>query len=250
MSGRTRPKSLAVICILAAALTASRAGAETPAGQTTLPSPEPAAAETTQGAGCPTSLKPATAGGASVVQATGESLQHKRWQAQGGEIEFTVKSFVVIPPDASVFVCFRWKSIAESKTDFIETRPSRLDLNGDGKLLKVTTTVPDDLGEQPNDVAKALPLVPLAEVRIAAIDNKKKEMVADVTTAIGITYPVAASIFAIVTVILGLVVLHIAVGRRLTHPGILQANWLLRIISLPSGFASLPSSKSYFGHSS
>lgn len=254
MSGHTRPKLLAVICILAAALTASRAGAETPAGQSTLLSPELAAApKTTQGAGCHTIPKPASAGGASVVQATGESLQHKSWQPQGGEIEFTVKSFVPIPREASVFVCFRWKSTAESEKPGVSRPPPpvsppvsvfkqtpfpRLDLSGDGQLLTVTTTVPD-LGPQPPDIAKALPLVPLAEVRILAINNEKKETAADVTTAIGITYPVAASIFAIFTVILGFVVLNIAVGRRLTHPGILQANWLLRIISLPSGLASL-----------
>jgi hypothetical protein len=243
MNGHTRPTLLAVICILAAALTASRAGAETaaaPAGQSTSPSPAPAvAAETTQGAGCNTIRKPASAGGASIVQDTGESLQHKSWQPIGGEIQFTVKSFVAIPPDASVLACFRWKSIPESTNDFIETRPSRLDLNGDGKLLKVTTTVPDGLGPQPNDVAKALPLVPLAEVRILVIDNKKKETAADVTTAIGITYPVAALAIAIATMILGFVVLYIAAGSRLKHLGILQTNWLLRIISTPSGFASL-----------
>lgn len=277
MSGHTRPKLLAVICIVAAALTASRAGAENAAsaGQSTLPNPEPATAagtaqgkgaenkqgavgDTTQGAGgkteqvkgCGTKLTTPSAGGASVVKATGESLQHKSWQAAGGEIQFNVKSFVLIPADASIFVCFRWKTIpmdtngshltngSPAWTDFVETRPSQLDLSGDGKTLKVTTTVPHDLGPQPNNVAKALPLVPLAEVRILAID-KDNNAKADATTAIGITYPPVALAFAIATVALGFVVLHVAVGWRLTHPGILQANWLLRIISTPSGFASL-----------
>ena len=244
MSGHTGPTLVAVMCILAGALTASRAGAQTAAptaGQSTSPGSTPAAAtETTQGTGCSTQRNPASAGGASVVQATGESLQHKRWQPTGGEIQFTVKSFDPIPSDASVVVCFRWKSDPESKSDFIATRPSRLDLDGDRKLLKVTTAVPDNLGPQPKDVEKALPLVPLAEVRILAMDNKKKEPAADATTAIGITHPVAALAFAIATVILGFVFLHIAAGRRLkNYPGILNANWLLRIISTPSGFASL-----------
>jgi len=224
MSGHTTPKLLAVICILAAALTASRAVAETAP-----------AAETMQGCSTP---KPTGAGGASVVQATGESLQHKNWQPTGGEIQITVKSFIAIPPDASVLVCFRWKSGSESQSVFAETRPSRLDLNSDGKLLKVTATVPN-LGPRPSDVAMALPLVPLAEVRILAIDSKKNVVAADVTTTIGITYPLAAFAFAIATVALGFWVLYIATGWRLTHPGILQANWLLRIISTPSGFASL-----------
>jgi hypothetical protein len=164
-------------------------------------------------------------------------LQHKSWQPVNGEIQFTVKSFTAIPPDASVLVCFRWKTTPDSKNAFIGVRPSRLELDGDGKLLKVTTTVPE-LGPQPNDVATALPLVPLAEVRILATDKEKKTA-ADVTTAIGITYPWAAFAFAIATVAVGFVILYIAASGRLKHPGILKANWLLRIISTPSGVASL-----------
>jgi hypothetical protein len=60
-----------------------------------------------------------------------------------------------------------------------------------------------------------------------------------VTTAIGITYPLAAVAIVIVTMGLGFVVLTAVASRRLTHPGILHANGLLRVISTPSGFASL-----------
>jgi hypothetical protein len=245
MSSRVRSQSIAfiyILCILAAGLTAFRVGAQTaaPPGPNAPPSPAPAgAAETTPGTGCSTIPTPTSAGGASVVQATGESLQHKSWQPTGGEIQFTVKSFVVIPPYASVLVCFRWKTLQESKKDPIEKCPTRLDLDSDGKLLKVTVTVPDDLGPQPSDTVMALPLVPLAEVRILARDNKKNKTVADVTASIGITHPAAAFVFAIGTAIIGFVALNVAAGWRLTHPGILNANWLLRIISTPSGYASL-----------
>ena len=174
MTGHAKSKLLKVICFVAAAFLAFRAEAQTatpPAEQSPAPSPPPAAAaETTPS--CKTSSK-AIAGGASVVQAAEESLQHKSWQAKGGEIQFTVNSLTPIPADASVLVCFRWKSSKpESNIKFIENRPSRLELSGDGKLLKVTTTVPDDLGPQPSDVAQALPFVPFAEVRILAIDIK------------------------------------------------------------------------------
>jgi len=241
MTGHAKSKLLKVICFVAAAFLAFRAEAQTatpPAEQSPAPSPPPAAAaETTPS--CKTSSK-AIAGGASVVQAAEESLQHKSWQAKGGEIQFTVNSLTPIPADASVLVCFRWKSSKpESNIKFIEYRPSRLELSGDGKLLKVTTTVPDDLGPQPSDVAQALPFVPFAEVRILAIDIKKKELVADAITAIGITRPLAALILAIAAVVLGFVILYIAVARRLDHPGILKADWLLRIISTPSAVASL-----------
>jgi hypothetical protein len=138
-----------------------------------------------------------------------------------------------------VLVCFRWKSKGESNIEFIERLPSRLELSNDNKLLKVTTTVPRDLGSKPSDLDTVLPLVPLAEVRILAIDNEKKKLAVDATTAMGITYPVVALLFAIATVAVGFWILYIAVARRLTHPGIRQANWLLRIISTPSGYASL-----------
>src|SRR5258706_530013 len=151
MSTHIRQTLLAVICLGLAVFTGSRAGSETagPAAQSTSPSPAtPAGTETTQGkgtqttqgkgtettqgkgtettrgTGCDTIQKPASAGGASVVQATGESLQHKNWQPIGGEVQFTVKSFVAIPSDASVLVCFRWKN--EGNTGkFNSTRPSR-----------------------------------------------------------------------------------------------------------------------------
>jgi hypothetical protein len=240
MSGRTKPKLLVVVSVLAAAVIGFHAEAQpipSPAAQSPAPIPPPAVpAETAPS--CKT-LSKASAGGASVVQASDESLQHKSWQAKGGEIQFAVKSLVAIPADASVVVCFRWKGKFDSKAEFIEKLPSRLELSSDGKLLKVTTAVPDDLGPRPDDVATAMPLVPLAEVRVLAIDNKKKELAADASTAIGITYPVAGLILAIATAALALGVLYIVVMRRLTHPGILQANWLLRIISTPSGFASL-----------
>jgi hypothetical protein len=266
MRGHTSPRLLLVGGVLAAVVvTASSLAAQTataPAGQSTAPSPLPAAAdETAKGGGCSTGPKPTTAGGASVVQATGESLQHKKWQPQGGEIEFTVKSFTPIPADASVFVCFRWrvkskqtventpeqaaakapKETVSNKAEFVESVPSRMDLSGDGKLLKVTTTVPRLASENwPWDKETAawpLFLVPLADVRILAID-KKNETVADVWTSIGITYPLAGLAFALLTAFLAYVVLRRAATRRLPH-GPRRPWGALPIISTPSGFASI-----------
>jgi hypothetical protein len=70
--------------------------------------------------------------GASIVQATGDSLQRKRWQPQGGVIQFTLRSFARIPDDASFFVCFRWKTTPENTEMFDQLRPDRLDRNNDG----------------------------------------------------------------------------------------------------------------------
>jgi hypothetical protein len=73
--GHTRPKLLTVICVVATAVLAFRAEAQTaplPAEQGPAPTPPPAAAaETTPS--CKTSSK-AIAGGANVVQAADESL--------------------------------------------------------------------------------------------------------------------------------------------------------------------------------
>jgi hypothetical protein len=80
--------------------------------------------------------------------------------------------------------------------------------------------------------------VPLAEVRILAIDNKQKSVAADASTTMGITSPFWAFAFAILAAVLGFLVLYFCVGR-ITQEGIRKANPLLRIISTPSGFASL-----------
>lgn len=254
MSGLARPKCLTVTCIVAAALIAfgvrvdcspqSRGDsgpgaapqtASTPGGPGGSSNSAPAAkAEAPQGAGCATIRQPASAGGASIVPDADESVAHKSWQPVGGEIQFTVKSFAAIPADASVFTCFRWKSGGDGQ--FVEG-VSRLELSGDGKMLKVIATVPA-LGKKPGNVERALPLVPRAEVRILAVDSQNAVR-ADVIATIGITYPLAAFGLAVVTLILACVVLCLTTSRRLQHAGILKANWFLRVISTPSGFASL-----------
>src|ERR1041385_8086951 len=67
--------------------------------------------------GCNTVEKPLSAGGASMMP---EPFgQQKNWQPPGGEITFTVRSFVAIPAEAFVLVCFRWKRSAEQQDSFI-----------------------------------------------------------------------------------------------------------------------------------
>ncbi|MGP0085301.1 MAG: hypothetical protein ACLP0B_17010 [Steroidobacteraceae bacterium] len=178
---------------------------------------------------------------ASIVQATGESLQRKRWQPQGGVIQFTIRSFAAIPERASFFVCFRWKTTApEDKGNYVQVRPDRLDRNNDGTTWTVTTTIPVNFPEPPPGrvVDTALPLVPLADIRIVAL-KEDKTLAADVATTIGITHPWLAIFYAVATIVIALVVLSIVADWRLKHPGIKNARWPLRIISTPSGYASL-----------
>ena len=178
------------------------------------------------------------AGGASIVQETGYGLQHKSWSPLGDTIRFTIKSSSAIPEDASVLVCFRWERRSGPDGDFIETHPSQLDLSSDGKQLNVTVTVPDDLGARTANVnhVALLPLVPLAQVRILAIDHANK-LVANVPAEIGITSPFAAVVLAIVAIILGLAILSRV--KRPQAVGIRKARWLLQVISTKDGFASL-----------
>lgn len=200
----------------------------------------PAAAPSTQGqvANC------AGGGGAftaSIVQATGESLQRKRWQPQGGAIQFTIRGFAAIPERASFFVCFRWKTAPpEDKADYVQVRPDRLDRNNDGTTWTITTTIPVNFPEPAagKTVDTALPFVPLADVRILVL-KEDKTLAADVATTIGITHPWLAILYGIVTVVIALFALWIVAVRRLKHEGIKKASWPLRIISTPSGYASL-----------
>ena len=196
---------------------------------------------------------------ASIVQPTGESLQRKRWQPQGGVIQFTIRT-PALTDKASFYVCFRFKTkpvestaategtpngqgtatAGEDKDPYVQVRPDRLERNNDGTTWTVTTTVPIGLPDPPagKTVDKALPLVPLADVRILAFAEDKK-LAVNVATTIGISYRWAAILIALGTIALALAVLWIFAEQRLKHSGINQASWPLRIISTPSGYASL-----------
>jgi hypothetical protein len=200
----------------------------------------PPAAPSTQGqvASC---IGGGSAFTASIVQATGESLQRKRWQPQGGVIQFTIRGFATIPEKASFYVCFRWKTTTpDDKANYVQVRPDRLDRNNDGTTWTVTTTIPVNFLDAPAGkvVGTALPLVPLADVRILAF-NEDKTLAADVATTIGITHPWLAVLYGVATLVIALFALRIVADKRLEHAGIKKASWPLRIISTPSGYASL-----------
>ena len=218
--------------ILAAAVIGSPGLAQSP------PPASPPGGQVQAPAGCNSNSAEAAAL-ASIVQATGDSLQRKRWQPLGGVIQFTLSSIPAIPDKAAFFVCYRWRTTPENAERFDETRPDRVDRNNDGTTWTVTATIPDALKGPPasKDVQSALPLVPLADVRIVVVNDGKLWALA--TTTIGITHPVAAIVLALATISILLVGLTLAARLRLTHPGIVKASWLLRIVSTPSGYASL-----------
>jgi hypothetical protein len=197
-------------------------------------------------AGCNTVEKPPSAGGASMVPE--EAGQQKNWEPPGGEITFTVRSFVQIPSDALILVCFRWKRIGEKQDRFITARPVHLDLTDGGRLLKVTVLVPPNLRNPPSRFSgdgeyAGLYLVPLAEVRILALGKGSGDgnpaVAADVTHVIGVTNPFWAMLLALLTALAAFAVLSIVCHRRLRRFGYGDLDPLLRIIATQDGYASL-----------
>jgi hypothetical protein len=182
----------------------------------------------------------------SIVPATGESLQRKHWQPQGGVIQLSVKSFEGLPPNTSFYVCFRWRTTeSENKNGYMQVRPDRLDRNNDGTGWTVTVTIPQNFpelaaGQKSAKASVFLPLVPMADIRILTISkDNDKTRAATADTMIGITHPWAAVLLALATVVVALTILALVSHYRLKHPGIASASLPLRIISTPSGYASL-----------
>ena len=88
---------------------------------------------------------------ASVVQATGESLQRKRWQPQGGVIQFTIRSFPAIPEKASFYVCFRWKTLPP--TDVVVGPPDGTVAQKDAAVTPKDAAVAQGRAVAPKDAA-------------------------------------------------------------------------------------------------
>jgi hypothetical protein len=197
--------------------------------------PSPAAA------GCNTTEKPLSAGGASIVPEV--AGQQKNWQPPGGEIAFTVRSFAQMPVDALVIVCFRWKRNSDRQDNFVSARPVHLDLTDAGRLLRVTVLVPDNLPKAPPRFSgdgeyAGLYLVPLAEVRILVL-SKDLSVVADVSHVIGVANPFWALLLAVITVLAGFGLLSLISHRRLKRLGLGDLDPVIRIITTADGYASL-----------
>lgn len=223
------------LCAQAASIGLALVVTASACAQTVTP-PKPAG----ETAGCNTVEKPLSAGGASIVPE--QAGQQKNWQPPGGEITFTVRSFVQIPPDALVIVCFRWERHG-TQDAFITARPTHLDLSDAGRLLRVTVTVPQTLPKAPSRLSGdgaygGLFLVPLAEVRILAL-ARDMSVVADVSHQIGIASPFLALLAAILTVLFGFGLLSLISHRRLKRLGLGDLDPIIRIVTTSDGYASL-----------
>jgi hypothetical protein len=206
------------------------------------PRPTVAAAD---GVSCDTVEKPLSAGGASIVPEI--AGQQKSWQPQGGEISFTVRSFVQIPADAFVIVCFRWQRLKPPPLSYITARPTHLDLTDAGRQLKITVVVPPGLRSPPGRFSgegefALLYAVPLADVRILVVAKDKDanfQVFADVSHAIGVTNPFWAALLALLTVVAMMGILSFVCHTRLKRFGYDDLDPIIRIIATPDGYASL-----------
>ena len=226
-------------CIVAAAGYASVASA-----QTALTPPSPGAPNV-HAVGCNTVEKPLSAGGASIVP--DQPGQQKNWQPTGGEITFTVRSFIEIPTNAQIIVCFRWKRTTERQDRYITVRPTHLDLTDAARLLKITVIVPLSLRNPPSRFSgegeyAGLYLVPLADVRILVVGKNADGsplIAADVSHEIGVANPFWALLLAILTVLAAFGALSLIARRKLKPLGLGGLDPVIRIITTPDGYASL-----------
>jgi hypothetical protein len=179
--------------------------------------------------------------------------EHRKWQPVGGEFEFTVKSNKVIPANAPVLVCFRWKLEQGDPKQFYDSGPTHI-VDRQPQTIKVAATVlqiPDEptwwpawwpTKGQPSNLRIsdfAIPvvdLVPLVDARILILDNDGVPIV-DVLTTVGITNV----FFALVITVLVLAFVFISLGHvcRARLEYLPKRKRLLNIITTRSGYASL-----------
>ena len=240
--------ALRVAALVAAfVISVSGAAAQAPASPQ-APAQAPAPPRTvapTELTGCSAVEKPLSAGGASIVPEV--AGQQKNWQPPGGEITLTVRSFVPIPADSLVLVCFRWKRSGEKQDTFITARPVHLDLTDGGRTLRVTVVVPDRLGKAPPRLSGdgeyvGLYLVPLADVRVLVVTkgaDGNYTVAADVSHVIGVSNPFWALLIAALTVLAAFALLSFISHRRLKRLGLGDRDPIVRIIATPDGYASL-----------
>lgn len=176
--------------------------------------------------------------------------EHKNWQPFGGEFEFTVKSSKVIPTNALVKVCFRWKLTRGDPGPFYESGPTHM-VDRQPQTLKVAAQVlgipnqpswlpshaRDGIAPRIGDFAiPVVKLVPLADARILVIDTDGSP-VADVLTTVGITSVFLAALIVVLAIGIAFLILWRTGKHRLTN--IQKCGPLLRIITTRDGYASL-----------
>jgi hypothetical protein len=179
-------------------------------------------------------------GDTTVDSGVGELGKHKNWQPFGGEFEFTVKTSKVIPTNALVKVCFRWKlSAGYDPGAFHESGPTHM-TDKQPQSIKVAATVVN-IADSPGSpkYSYAIPffsLVPLVDTRVLIVDTDGSP-VADVLTTVGITNLYIAAVVVVLAIAVAFLILWLCGKYRLsTLP---KCGPILRVITTRAGYASL-----------
>jgi hypothetical protein len=180
----------------------------------------------------------------------GKLGEHKNWQPVNGTFEFMVTSSKVIPANAPVLVCFRWKLSQGDPRRFYDSGPTHI-IERQPQSIRVAATVtkiPDSPARWSSDSTNtterigtyAIPLiqlVPLVDARILVIDNDGSP-IADELTTVGITSLPLAWVIVVLTTLIAFVILWQIARHRLAQQ-LPRCNPLLSIITTRNGFASL-----------
>ena len=171
----------------------------------------------------------------------------KSWQPVGGEIEFVAQASNVIPNDAIIKPCFRWKLAKVDPGPFSDSGPLRVlerqPTEQQPTSIKLAVTVPEIKNEPsrwfgPRIGSFASPhlLVPQADVRVLLFNNNL-DPVLDAWTKAGVTSVWFAAAIAIATVGLTFLALWQVCRKRIPTFG--RTNPVICLITTRRGFASL-----------
>jgi hypothetical protein len=181
----------------------------------------------------------------------GSLEKHKNWQPVGGVFNFGITSSKIIPPDALVKVCFRWKLKSGDPGRYSDARPPLL-VDSKPRNVEIAATVPE-IPHRPSWFSTATAdsngparrivefavlgvAVPRADARILIFDSDSSPIV-DVITVVGITQFWFAGILVIAAMVLITTLLWWVCSLRLSD--ISRSKPLLCLITTRRGFASL-----------
>jgi hypothetical protein len=182
-----------------------------------------------------------------------------RWQPRGGELKMTLRTAEILPSDALLKVCLRWKQEGDPSGGYTESPATRvIALNpSDRQSIKVGSIVPDLLDAPARDereahsgnraavrgVREGFSTVPAVDVRLLIYRTDAKDggvsVLYDLQTVAGVTNVVLASSLSLATVVVPLIILASIARATLPGFGVGPLRRFLLVVSTPKGYASL-----------
>ncbi|HSY24972.1 MAG TPA: fibronectin type III domain-containing protein, partial [Polyangiaceae bacterium] len=167
-----------------------------------------------------------------------------RWEPYNGTVLFSITGLDSAQGSTAamnplVEACFRWKRDDLPFNNCLA--PERVNKAANGTVT-FASTVPFGFSDRPTGVGTMFGVLPVAQLRIRLLDSKpppppgvEHAVLATYLREIEVTAPGFSILFALVFLAVAFVLLYLF-SRALRVPG---SNLLLRVISTPSGWASL-----------